>query len=136
MSAYIFLYGTLMLQYAPDAIRSAVHSLHHVGDGWVYGWLYDMGAFPALVLHPHAPKAFGKVFALPSEGDVLTQCDGYEGFYPDNVAASLFVRQETMVTLTDGSTLPCWIYVYNRAIGSAKRIPSGRYVADKPFSPC
>ena len=133
MSADIFLYGTLMPQYAPDAIRSAVQSLHHVGDGWVYGWLYDMGAFPALVLHPHAPKAFGTVFALPSEGNILTQFDGYEEFYPDNVAASLFVRQKTMVTLTDSRALTCWVYVYNRAIGRATLIPSGKYVADKPI---
>jgi gamma-glutamylcyclotransferase (GGCT)/AIG2-like uncharacterized protein YtfP len=73
---------------------------------------------------------------VPSEGHVLTQFDGYEEFYPDNVAASLFVRTTTLVTLTNGRAITCWMYVYNRAIGGAKLIPSGKYVADKSVSPC
>jgi gamma-glutamylcyclotransferase (GGCT)/AIG2-like uncharacterized protein YtfP len=128
---YIFVYGTLLPQYAPEDLQSAVHALRYVGDGMVYGWLYDMGDFPALVLHPDAPDAFGTVFALPTEGHVLARFDKYEEFYSDNVAASLFVRQATTVTLTDGSLLTCWIYVYNRVIGGATLISSGNYVAYK-----
>lgn len=136
MSEYLFIYGTLLPQYAPEELQAAVQSLRYVGDGCVNGWLYNLGDFPALILNPTAPKAFGKVFALPSEGNVLTQFDRYEEFHPDNVAGSLFVRQETLVTLTDGRALPCWTYVYNRAPGSAKLLSSGQYAVDTPVSPC
>jgi gamma-glutamylcyclotransferase (GGCT)/AIG2-like uncharacterized protein YtfP len=57
----------------------------------------------------------GELFAVP-DAETLAQMDAYEGFYPGDAAASLFLRVMTTVALEDGPSESCWVYVYNRQL--------------------
>ena len=138
MSSYLFLYDTLLPGHAPQEIAPAVRKLRRLGEGTIRGMLYDLGAYPGAVLPQHAAgdpilnesaegRIHGTVFELPDDEELLRALDGYEDFDPTNEQASLFVRTLQPVTLVNGEILQCWIYVYNRDVSGAHRIPGGRY---------
>ena len=128
MSNNLFLYGTLLPEHAPGELALRLASLRRLGEGTVRGALYDFGEYPGAVLDANAGgSVYGTIFELPEDGELLRILDNYEGFDPMNMQASLFVRVLQPVTLADGETVQCWMYLYNRKPGDARRIPSGRY---------
>ena len=48
---------------------------------------------------------------------IWSELDGYEGFEPSDPAASLFVRRQIEVRLSEsGESAICWAYEYNRPV--------------------
>lgn len=128
MSQHLFIYGTLRPGLAPDEVACAVSTLRAVGEGFVRGTLYDLGEYPGVVLNSSSSnRIYGTVFELPSDARVLNALDVYEGFNPEAVAKSLFVRVEQVVELADGRAVACWVYVYNLDPVGARVIAGGRY---------
>ncbi len=128
MKRYLFIYGTLLPEYAPGEIAGTVNRLSCLGEASVPGRLYDLGEYPGAVLDPSAKtKIFGRVYELPDEADTLRALDSHEEFYPNDLGKSLFVRKRATVTLNNSESLPCWVYVYNRDIGGAKLLADGSY---------
>ena len=127
---HVFAYGTLQPGHAPEEIADIVRRFEIVGKGFVRGRLYDLGLYPGAVLDERSSRrVFGTVFRLPSGEDVLTRLDAYEGFEPEEPGRSLFVRRSQPVCLTDGTSVTCWVYEYNRSIDQDRVIESGTYVA-------
>jgi gamma-glutamylcyclotransferase (GGCT)/AIG2-like uncharacterized protein YtfP len=112
MEERVFLYGTLRPGHAPREIADAVSRLRRVGAGTVRGRLYDLGAYPGVVLDAAAAQVRGEVFAVP-DGETLARMDAYEGYYAGDPAASLFLRVRGAVALDGGASEDCWVYVYN-----------------------
>ena len=109
---HLFVYGTLRPGHAPPGIAAQVARLREVGRGSVRGRTYDLGEYPGAVLDASSGTTIaGTVLALPDDLRVLAALDAYEGFDPTSPAQSLFVRVRTPVTLADGQTLECWMYV-------------------------
>lgn len=128
MAESLFLYGTLLPGLAPVEIAHAAAQLRYTGEGSVRGRLYHLGDFPGAVLDPSAEgRIFGAVFTLPEDPALLCALDDYEEFIPALPQASQFVRTRTVVTLTAGGALDCWIYVYNRYVLADRAIASGRW---------
>ncbi len=128
MSRYLFIYGTLQPGHAPDEIAVAVERLRLVGRGTVSGVLYDLGDYPGAVLGGNRQsRIFGTVFELPDDANVLQALDEYEGFNPEAIAESLFVRVEHAVEMADGRALNCWIYAYNLDPVGARILLRGKY---------
>jgi len=129
MTNYLFLYGTLLPYLAPSVIAPVVAKLRRVGEASVRGALYHLGGFPGAILDEGADgHIHGTVFELPGDEGVLSALDEYEDYDPQNVEQSQFVRRLHPVALASGEEMRCWIYVYNREVGSAARILSGRYL--------
>jgi gamma-glutamylcyclotransferase (GGCT)/AIG2-like uncharacterized protein YtfP len=117
MSDRLFVYGTLRPGHAPKEISKVVDTLTPVGSGTVRAKLYDFGDYPGIVLDENAGENVrGEVFVLPSDRKTLAQLDAYEEYSPQDPEGSLFKRLKTRVTLMNGSSELCWVYVYNRAI--------------------
>lgn len=111
-SGYLFVYGTLRPGHAPPGIATHVARLREVGHASVPGRTYDLGEYPGAVLDASSGTTIaGTVLALPDDPGVLAALDAYEGFDPGSPARSLFLRVRTPVTLADGQTLECWMYV-------------------------
>jgi gamma-glutamylcyclotransferase (GGCT)/AIG2-like uncharacterized protein YtfP len=126
--AYLFVYGTLLPEYAPEEFASVMGSLRTAGKGAVRGTLYNLGRYPGAVLDAASSRRiYGTVFALPDGEGLLQRLDEYEEFDPDKPATSHFIRRQGRVELTDGRTLECWIYEYNRSLEGARIVESGRY---------
>jgi gamma-glutamylcyclotransferase (GGCT)/AIG2-like uncharacterized protein YtfP len=132
MTRYLFVYGTLSPEHAPPEIADVVNDLKLIAEGFVHGWLYDLGKYPGAILDEDSPhKIFGQVFSLPDNDCVLKDLDEYEEFNPHNLKNSLFVRKRTKATLTDGQKIECWIYVYNKNPKTAMLISGGDYAEYK-----
>lgn len=127
MKQYLFAYGTLA-ERPPQEIADAVNHLECVGEGFVFGELYNLGAFPGAVIDSRRPdKIFGKIFALPDNKALLDQLDHYEGFDPQQPAKSLFVRKRVAIRRLNKRAIKGWIYEYNRDVKASPLIKSGHY---------
>lgn len=128
---HLFAYGTLRPGLAPAEIAPAVAQLKPIGEGHLPGTLYHLGHYPGVVLTPVSGEVHGIVFELPEDpqtaATLLAQFDTYEDFHPHSPADSLFVRVQHPVTLADGRSLPCWVYLYNQPPGSALILGDGRF---------
>jgi gamma-glutamylcyclotransferase (GGCT)/AIG2-like uncharacterized protein YtfP len=128
MSQYLFAYGTLQPGLAPKSMAHATGKLRAVGPGSVRGVLYDLGHYPGAIAGAGATgKISGTVMELPEDPAVLRALDDYEGFDPQSLAASEFVREQQEVELASGGTLMCWFYRYNRKIDAARVFPNGEW---------
>lgn len=109
-------------------VARAVEQLRPVGEGCVRGVLYDLGEYPGARLDVAADsRIFGTVFELPGDEGVLRALDRYEGFNPEAVKDSLFVREKHAVELADRRKIDCWIYAYNLEPVGARVIVDGRF---------
>jgi len=127
MNQYLFIYGTLLPDVAPDEIADTAKKLEFIGEGFVHGRLYDLGEYPGAVLNYHS-KIFGRVYKLPDDENILPELDEYEGYYPQNPSKSLYLRKKTKVYLDD-KMLSCWIYEYNQDLSHAPTIESGNFLS-------
>jgi gamma-glutamylcyclotransferase (GGCT)/AIG2-like uncharacterized protein YtfP len=129
---YCFFYGTLLPGFVPEQIKSVVEQFTFVGEGSVFGRLYDFGNHPGAVLDAAAPsKIIGKVFSLPADEtlqrQLLERLDEYEGYNPVDESACLFIRRRVMVTLPNGEKVESWIYVYQGDTSQVRLIASGNF---------
>lgn len=131
MKQYLFVYGTLIPELAPFEISESVKQLKFVSEGFVYGLLYDLGEYPAIILQG-SEKVFGKVFELPNDENILQKLDEYEGFYSKNESESLYLRKQTVVYIQD-KKLNAWIYEYNQDLSNFSLIESGNYLETIQF---
>jgi len=117
---HFFAYGTLQPGLAPEEIAPVLEKLRSLGDGFLFGKLYDLGPYPGAVIDPaSAWLVYGTVYELPEDGEILRRLDAYEG--PD------YVRIEQMVTLTAGGGMSCWVYDYQGRPSEERFIESGRW---------
>jgi gamma-glutamylcyclotransferase (GGCT)/AIG2-like uncharacterized protein YtfP len=117
---HVFAYGTLQLGLAPNEIAPVVERLRPVGEGFLFGKLYDLGPYPAAVIDPaSALVIYGTVYELPDDAEVLRRLDAYEG--PE------YSRIEQLVTLVGGGAFACWVYDYLSDPGEDRLIKSGRW---------
>lgn len=124
---YLFAYGTLLPSHARPEIAPVIRRLKPIGRGSARGRLYDLGEYPGAVLSKTGPAISGHIFELPEDPGLLKRLDDYEGFDPAHPDGSIFVRQEWPVTAAGGKWLVCWVYVYNRHVGSAPGIVGGDF---------
>jgi len=128
MNDLLFVYGTLSPSRAPAHLREITAQLKPLSAGSMPGRVYDLGDFPGAVFDAAAAtRVHGEVFEFPSESRLLCQLDEYEGFMPADTSQGLFIRERRPITLTGGTQLPCWVYLYNRDPGNSPLIPGGDY---------
>jgi len=127
MTRYLFVYGTLTPDRAPDETAGAVSKLRLVGDGWTHGRMYDFGDYPGAIFSPGSSKIIGTLYELMGGMNLLRKFDIHEEFNQRHPEKSLFVRKKRMIWLNDGRRLLAWVYEYNRDPSQGRLIPQGDY---------
>ena len=102
----------------------STHSFRWVGPETVRGVLYDLGPYPALVLGEGTVR--GELYAMTDPVTLLSLVDAIEGYHPDDLTRSRYVRRAARVTHPSGPVW-AWLYVFNRGVGDGVWIPSGDY---------
>jgi len=110
-------YGTLMRAGGGVERLGVADRVSVVGACRFEGCLYDLGRFPGAV--PGGGTVCGELLRL-SDPEVWAVLDRYEGYDPDDEAASLFVRRR--VSLTEPAGRTAWVYWYNDDPGEAPRV--------------
>jgi gamma-glutamylcyclotransferase (GGCT)/AIG2-like uncharacterized protein YtfP len=122
---YLFVYGTL-LKSLRGKLNISVPEMGYLGKAFVYGILYEVGEYPALILGGNR-KVFGELYSLP-ENTFFDSLDRYEGYYPNDEQNSEFRRIQLKVFLPDDVTRQAWVYEYNKSPEGLKIIQSGNYI--------
>ena len=115
----LFVYGTLMRGQRAEPYLGATRKF--LGERSLIGSIYHLGGFPGVKLDGRG-EVHGHMFEI--DKDVLSVCDGYEGYRPQSPETSLYIRR----TLTDEEG-EYFTYEYNRDVNEEHHIESGRWVA-------
>ena len=126
---YLFCYGTLSRDTAPQSVAALCRRLPRLAGARVAGCLYDLGSYPGLVLSgdcddEHQGVVRGEIVVVQSASDWL-RLDSYEGVDSAQPERSLYNRVRTTATTDAGEQVECWVYVYNRELKRAAKIDSG-----------
>jgi len=128
VSERLFAYGTLRRGFAPDALAALVAGFDWEGEASVRGRLYDLGAYPGVVLDPTgAHRVQGEVARFAADAALWELLDRYEGVDPRHPGAGLFRRVRCDAQRTDGGFVRLWLYEYARDPGGAPLLADGRY---------
>jgi gamma-glutamylcyclotransferase (GGCT)/AIG2-like uncharacterized protein YtfP len=100
MKHLIFVYGSLRSG-ASSAMAARFPGSRFIGDATVRGSLYDLGAYPGLLLNESNGLVVGEVFQVDDE--VLRELDDFE-------APSSYWRKQVEVSV-GCEKKTCWIYV-------------------------
>ena len=96
----VFVYGTLRRGDA-RAMSIRFPKAKFIADAKVSGSLYDLGAYPGLLLNESNSLVVGEVYEVDDE--LLNQLDDFE-------ASSNYWRKQVEISLDSHSRM-CWIYV-------------------------
>lgn len=127
----IFVYGTLREDPAHDMYRVLARSATFVGDATANGRLYDLGAYPGLVLSSDPDSiVHGEVYELKPDGaaQVLTLLDNYEGCGVNDPSSHEYRRELVRVRLSNGEETNAWTYLLNRDPSDMAHIRGGDYL--------
>jgi gamma-glutamylcyclotransferase (GGCT)/AIG2-like uncharacterized protein YtfP len=131
-SAHLFVYGTLMT--SADGVRLGTRERRRLlrearshGAATMPGRLYDLGAYPALVVSD-APGdiVHGEVLHLTNAASVFAWLDRYENALP-SAERKDYERVQRMARLASGANIEAWVYVYLGPVSEARRIAGGRW---------
>ena len=115
---FVFVYGTLRRGDARSMSMRFPRS-KFIGDAWVSGVLYDLGAYPGLLVNESSSLVTGEVYEVDDE--TLNELDHFE-------AASDYSRKRVEISLGAHQRL-CWIYEPDPECYSLdKLIPSGDWI--------
>ena len=126
MGDLVFFYGTLMSGFRREGRTGVDDQLKAIGRGSIAAALFDLGLYPAAI--PSDSRVQGELHQMLDVDHVLAVLDEIEGYSVSDPFTSLYTREQTSVSLHDGSVVNAWVYFYNAPLGSAPRIESGDYL--------
>jgi gamma-glutamylcyclotransferase (GGCT)/AIG2-like uncharacterized protein YtfP len=114
----VFVYGTLR-RGSPHAMSIRFPGSRFVADAKVSGSLFDLGAYPGLLLDDSNSLVIGEVYEVGDE--TLSKLDDFE-------SSSHYWRKQVKISLGT-QTKKCWIYAPNpEAFSRDKLIASGDWI--------
>ena len=114
----VFVYGTLRRDGA-GAMSSRFSNSRFIADAKVGGSLYDLGAYPGLLLDESNSLVIGEVYEVDDE--TLKKLDDFE-------SSSHYWRKQVKISLGT-HTKKCWIYAPNpEAFSRLTLITSGDWI--------
>lgn len=131
---HVFVYGTLRRQGRNDIARLRP-TPEFVGRGRIAGTLYDLGAYPGVVLGG-AGRVMGEIYRI--EPEVEAALDRLEEVAEDD--SGEYIRRQVRLAL-DAQWVDCLVYeIRPTRIAGSRVIESGDWIAhaaavEAPFSP-
>jgi gamma-glutamylcyclotransferase (GGCT)/AIG2-like uncharacterized protein YtfP len=98
-----------------------------MGDATIHGHLFDLGAFPGLIVDPDGGTVFGELYGV--DDATLARLDHIEQYFPDRPEESYYVR--IPVTVHCGELVTdCETYqIQPEFFGELVPIESGDWIA-------
>lgn len=128
----LFVYGSLRSASEHPMAKFLAENAHRIDEGYIYGYLKNMGPYPAAILDvERKSKVWGEIYRWNETiaSFILSVIDEYEGYEVGNEEDSEFLRREVDVF---GSQYQyrCYIYVYHPTlwVGKGNLVLSGNYL--------
>lgn len=121
---HLFVYGTLTQGLG---LANKLANATFLGHGLTQGTLYDLGSFPGFKATDNAENVvYGELYQVDTQ--TLKTLDRIEGYYPDQVDDSMYVRETIpVVSFQDARTVHAQVYVYQREVNPERQIFHGDY---------
>ena len=137
-TAHLFVYGTLLSRATNqmgEAMRIRLSTeAQLLGSAKVFGRLYNLGAYPGLVLPqssgedaPSGATVAGELYHLPTIAATLKWLDVYEGIDPAAPDQGLYVRQQADVVKANEQPTTAWLYRL-RQVPASRPLPHGDWL--------
>ena len=122
----VFVYGTLRRESVRDIMRR-FPQVQFVAAAQVTVHLYDLGAYPGLIVDATGPAIMGELYAV--DAAILSALDAIEGVNVDDPAARYYVCGRVVVWLPDAAETEGWVYEVNWSLSpQAMPIRSGNWI--------
>lgn len=110
----LFVYGSLRSSSTHAMARVLAENATLLGQGVLQAELLQISWYPGAVLSPDPASAVsGEVYRLKHTAGFLPQLDRYEECGSEFPQPWEFIRQCCPIRMADGTTLSCWVYLYN-----------------------
>ncbi len=129
-----FVYGTLMRGMERADFLDNPDKASFAGPATAAGRLYDVGAFPGMVKSNSGEQVHGELHLVHDPEIFFETLDLIQGYWPDQPARSLYIRQIIPVTTEQGEAR-AWSYLLNLPVTGLTLIPSGDFRLYKPAAP-
>mgnify|MGYP003578955254 CR=1 FL=1 len=129
-SDLLFVYGTLRRDSPTGAHQKYLTGAEFIAHAQVYGKLYRVSYYPALVLEENPDdvhRVSGEVYKL-ANADQLSALDAYEECDYPALPDQEYQRKRHEVITTAGEKLQVWIYAYQHSIAHLPLIESGDFL--------
>lgn len=124
----LFIYGSLRVG-SVNPHAAFLHSCcRHTGKGRMPGRLFRNGSTHAALYEPEgAGVVIGDVLELPANRvpEMLTSLDRYEGIGAGLPLPPAFKRELVAVSLTDGTRIECWAWLFTQSVKGFLHIRNG-----------
>ncbi len=127
MTERLFVYGTLRRGSRHPLAGQLAAKASFLGEARFNGRLYRITHYPGAVASSQPDDwVQGDVYVL-QDPTFLTALDRYEGCGPNDAKPTQYLRLLQNVTLSDGTSVDAWAYIYNWPVETLERIMSGRF---------
>ncbi len=124
----LFLYGTLRSAFDNPFSRRLREETRLLGTAYVKGKLYEIDGYPGGVYDPDSDeKIYGELYFLNASERLLKWLDDYELASRESLRENEYTRSIIPV-YQDQFESKAWMYLYNRPVNEANRIPGGDYI--------
>jgi len=127
MTERLFVYGTLRRGSRHPLAGQLADKASYLGEARFNARLYRITHYPGAVASSQPGDwVQGDVYVL-QDPTFLTSLDRYEGCGPNDAKPTQYLRLLQSVTLSDGTAVDAWAYIYNWPVEKLERIMSGRF---------
>ena len=124
---FLFVYGTLRRGGSNDIAR-VVPAARFVAGARLRGRLFDLGAYPTLVVDADADWVSGEIYRVPARG--WAALDALEHVVTHARPDGEYFRVTCLVERSDNPAVDCQVYVANPAVTRLdKRVECGDWMA-------
>lgn len=125
---YLFVYGTLRKGVPCNKNDLLRKDASFIGMGKIHGELFDTGNYPAFTpSFTDTAWVTGEVYKIRKTARLFNLIDKYEEYQKFNRAPQEYARCRVHAFLEDGCQVIAWVYQYQQAVTSMKKIESGDY---------
>lgn len=123
----LFTYGTLMQDFNSQITHLLRRQSRFLGEGYIRGRLYDLGAYPGLVYDPSSRQQVrGEIYKLLYPDSLLSRLDEYEMIDPARPMENEY-RRSLVPIWSKEQELACWTYLFQLSTAPFLEITSGDY---------
>ncbi len=127
---YLFVYGTLRRDLGKPTHNLLVNGADFIGNGYLFGKLYEIDNYPGLKISQYGAKGrdkvFGEIYRL-KDLDIFDVLDDYEECSEKYPEPHEYKRVKTNIYFDNGDILSAWVYEYNYDTKNLAQIKSGDY---------
>lgn len=127
---YLFVYGTLMKQYAKNQFANELEKYATFKtEAFACGKLFLIDYYPGLVKSNGFEFVYGELFEISDASLLFPKLDAYEEYFAETPDTSEYIREKvTVFTTIQNPPVSAWAYVFNRSTNMYLQIKSGKFM--------